>query len=284
MIELPENYVLADQINANLKGKKILNAVANYSPHKFAWYSGDPSDYQKKLHGKTITGAAPGTTYTCGGNTEIMCGDMLIIISTPIKYHTNGAALPKKHQLLLEFDDDNGSGTSALTCTVQMWGSMFCINPTEDEVPNEYKVKKGPSPLEDEFDRNYFDSLFLNTKKELSAKAFLATEQRIPGLGNGVLQDILWNAGVNPRTKLKDFSDDMLEKLFVSTRETLFSMAVNGGRDTERDLFGCPGKYKTVLSSKTIKEPCPRCGGEIIREAYLGGNIYYCPRCQLSIT
>jgi hypothetical protein len=30
--------------------------------------------------------------------------------------------------------------------------------------------------------------------KKLSLKALLATEQRIPGLGNGVLQDILFKA------------------------------------------------------------------------------------------
>lgn|GEM_PF-2077218 len=30
-------------------------------------------------------------------------------------------------------------------------------------------------------------------------KAFLATEQRIPGLGNGVLQDILWTARIHPK-------------------------------------------------------------------------------------
>jgi formamidopyrimidine-DNA glycosylase len=42
----------------------------------------------------------------------------------------------------------------------------------------------------------------------LSAKAFLATEQRIPGLGNGVLQDILFTAGIHPKRKMAAISEE----------------------------------------------------------------------------
>jgi formamidopyrimidine-DNA glycosylase len=57
-------------------------------------------------------------------------------------------------------------------------------------------------------------------------------------------------------------------------------MAAGGGRDTEKDLFGCSGGYRTVLSGKSKDCPCPLCGSIIVRESYLGGNIYYCPTCQ----
>jgi formamidopyrimidine-DNA glycosylase len=57
-------------------------------------------------------------------------------------------------------------------------------------------------------------------------------------------------------------------------------MRDGGGRDTERTLFGKPGGYRTALSSKTLPHPCPACGGRLKREAYLGGNIYFCPECQ----
>jgi len=38
--------------------------------------------------------------------------------------------------------------------------------------------------------------------------------------------------------------------------------------------------YKTILSANTLKYPCPACGNGLVREAYLGGNIYFCPDCQ----
>lgn len=57
-------------------------------------------------------------------------------------------------------------------------------------------------------------------------------------------------------------------------------MADNGGRDTEKDIFGNKGNYETVMSSKNKGKPCPVCGQEIIKASYLGGSIYYCAGCQ----
>jgi len=130
MVELPEAYVLAEQINKNLVGKTILNVTANAHPHAFAWFTGAPEAYQEKLSGRRIASSNPGTGYTCGGNTEILCADasgktpdMLLVISTPIKYHAAGEKLPKSHQLLLEFDD-----FSHLSFTVQMWGGYALLS------------------------------------------------------------------------------------------------------------------------------------------------------------
>ena len=46
MIELPEANNLAQQINQSLVGKTISSTIAAQSAHKFAWYNGDPADYQ----------------------------------------------------------------------------------------------------------------------------------------------------------------------------------------------------------------------------------------------
>ena len=69
MIELPEAVVIAQQITQTLGGKRITQAVANASPHKFAWYTGNPAAYNSRLAGKTVTTAeAPGWQYrnSCG--------------------------------------------------------------------------------------------------------------------------------------------------------------------------------------------------------------------------
>ncbi len=57
-------------------------------------------------------------------------------------------------------------------------------------------------------------------------------------------------------------------------------MASQGGRDTELDLLGKPGGYQTILSKNTANKPCRVCGTIIRKEAYLGGSIYYCEKCQ----
>jgi len=276
MIEIPETYVLAEQIEETLVGKTIKSAVANAHPHGFAWYSGDPAAYNAMLEGRRVTSANPGIGYTCGGNTEILCEDFIMVISTPIKYHAPGAKLPKSHQLLLKFEDD-----SHMSCTVQMWGSMFCAPVTEIKNVGHFSNSHLPDPLTDAFDEAYFDTLWNEAKPSLSAKAFLATDQRIPGLGNGVLQDILFNARIHPKRKLESMGYNDRVTMFNSVKNTLLAMKDGGGRDTEKDLFNCQGGYVTILSKNTLHSPCPICGGTLTRQAFLGGNIYFCGICQI---
>lgn len=271
MIELPEAVVLARQINRTIVGKRIKNGVANQSPHKFAWYNGDPAHYNALLAGKTIRSAS-----AIANEVVMKADEMELILSASLHYYPVGERLPARHQLLLAFDD----GT-ALTATIQMWGCLFCVHEGEPVGFEDYRLgRERPSPLAAAFNRTYFDSLLAENQSKLSAKAFLATEQRIPGLGNGVLQDILWTAQIHPKRSMDSLKEKEREQMFGAVRSVLHEMADRGGRDTERDLFGCAGGYKTILSKNTVNTPCPVCGTIIKKEAYLGGSIYYCPDCQ----
>ncbi|MEA4846571.1 MAG: endonuclease VIII [Clostridiaceae bacterium] len=271
MIELPESRNLAHQINETLKGKKIQNVTANKSPHKFAWFTGDPQSYHSLLAGRNILSAT-----AHGGMVEIQADDIRLIFcdGTNIRYFFLGEKLPEKHQLQVEFED-----FSSLVCSVQMYGALWVLGEGQTEGYNECARNK-PNPLSDDFNERYFQSLFTDQDGKLSAKAFLATKQRIPGLGNGVLQDILFNARIHPKRKMNTLSDNELTSIYNAVKNTLFEMTVNGGRDTERELFGCRGGSSTILSAKNVDKPCSVCGSAIIREAYLGGNIYFCPKCQ----
>lgn len=273
VLELPEAIVIAEQVGTALGGKRIKSVTANQSPHKFAWFYGDPGDYNSLLSGNAIESAVP-----WGGMVEIWAGPERILLGdgVSLRYFPAGERLPSKHQLLIEFDD-----SSSLVGSVQMYGGLWAF--PAGEFDNQYYLaaKQKPSPLTDEFDYAYFGSLLEGEKLEsLSAKAFLATEQRIPGLGNGVLQDILWAARIHPRRKVATLSDQELRDLFGSVKSVLHEMAARGGRDTERDLYGRPGSYKTVLSRNTVDTPCPACGTTIKKEAYMGGSVYYCGGCQ----
>jgi formamidopyrimidine-DNA glycosylase len=75
-------------------------------------------------------------------------------------------------------------------------------------------------------------------------------------------------------------SDHELSGLYAAIKSTLQEMADKGGRDTEKDLYGNPGPYLTVMGKKNPGMICPICGNMIKRMAYLGGNIYVCEECQ----
>ncbi len=272
MIELPEAVTLAGQMNETLTGKTVTNVAASFSPHGFAFYFGDPAEYNGKLAGRKIERAV---SYGC--RPEIQADGMVLSFDdgVNVRYLTPDAPRPKKHQLLVDFDDG-----SSIVCTVQMYGGMNCFKDGAND--NFYYTvgKEKPSPLTDAFDFAYFASLLNDATRKLSAKAFLATEQRIPGLGNGVLQDILWRVRVHPKRKMNTLTDGEFEFMFNTVKEVLREMTKLGGRDTEKDLFGKPGGYVTVMSKKNELMVCPACGGGITRAAYLGGNVYFCGGCQ----
>lgn len=273
MIELPEGVTLARQLNETVRGRTVEWAVAGQSPHGFAFYSQDASTYGDVLEDRRLGEARP-----LGSIVEIPLGeDLSLAINDGIamRYLAPGKPEPPKHQLYIALDDG-----SALVCTVRMYGGMILFDPATYDSPYYLVALEKPSPLSEGFDEAYFEDLLARSKPKLSAKAFLATEQRIPGLGNGVLQDILFAARIHPKKPIGELSSEQTEALFHSVKTLLQAMTDQGGRDVEKDLFGKAGGYPTQLSSKTYKQPCPVCGGEILRQAYMGGNVYFCPTCQ----
>lgn len=273
MIELPEAIVLARQLNETVAGKKIRKVVAAQTPHKFAWFLGDPQNYDAILSGKTINQAT-----SHGGMVEVKAGTASLIIGDGVglRFHEPAGKRPERHQLLIEFED-----SSALSATVQMYGGLWCTAEGNFDNPYYKVAKEKPSPHSAKFDETYFQQLISAPDAiKLSTKACLATGQRIPGLGNGVLQDILWHAGIHPKRKANTWSDGERKRLFQTIKTVLADMAAYGGRNTEKDLFGKEGGYQTVMNKNNIDLPCPKCSQIIKKENYLGGSIYYCGGCQ----
>jgi len=270
MLEFPEAISIAKQLNDNITGKRVRRVLPPSKAHKFCWYAGDPADYDAKLSGAAVRSAE-----NFGSYAEILFenGQRLCLNDGVNARLLSCADAPKDYQLLIEFDD----GT-ALAFTVAMYGGIVLH---DGSCENEYylKSRNAISPFSAEFEP-YYRKLLAESKPTLSAKAFLATEQRFPGIGNGVLQDILFSAGIHPKRKLATLSDSDRDRLLSSVQTVLNDMTACGGRDTEKDIFGRQGGYRTKMSKNTLDQGCPKCGGQIVKEAYLGGAVYYCPACQ----
>lgn len=273
MIEIPEAAVYARQLNETVVGRRVVRAEAAHSPHKFAWYCGEPSAYPDMLEGKAME-----ESYPLNGTLELRIGDVYLALSegANMTFLPQGSKIPQKHQLLMELDDG-----SAVVVSVQMYGGIMCFREGENQNPYYLAVREKPSPLTEEFSQEYFNRIITSLDvQRLSAKAALATGQRIPGLGNGVLQDILYHAEVHPKRPIDSLSDMENGALFFSIKNTLQMMTDQGGRDTEKDLFGNPGGYATCCSKHTVGRPCKKCGALIEKASYMGGSIYFCPGCQ----
>ena len=272
MLEIPESKVISLQANDILADKRIVEVYPATSPHKFAWFNGDPAEYHQLLTGRQVLSARGHGMFVdicCDHDTFMTIGD-----GTNMRYYPSLEACPPKYQLAVAMD--NGG---CIVFTVAMYGGIWAYRGTFDNKYYQGSLKS-ISPLDDAFNESFFEDIFRNVTKDLSMKALLATEQRIPGLGNGVLQDILFNSGIHPKRKKSTMTDFEKGELFYSLKTTLRRMADDGGRDTEKDFLGQDGGYKTILSKNTLKNPCPNCDATLVKEAYLGGAVYYCPVCQ----
>ncbi len=275
MIELPEAHALAAQLTDALSGRVIRWAQAAQTPHKFAFHWGDPAGY-----GARMTGQAIGPATACGGRILMPVGQtdtlMLGDGGERLRLHPSDADLPNRHQLAAVFADGG-----AFSVTVQGWGMVRLV--PNGELPKALDgIDRKPSPLSDDFTPEWLLALADGVREtpRMSVKEFLAAGQRIPGLGNGCLQDILLEAGMDPRRKAADCSREELIALHGCMVSVLRQMTDQGGRDTETDLHGNPGGYRKRLDARSVGGPCPRCGEPIVKIAFMGGACYLCPHCQ----
>lgn len=272
MIELPEGLTLARQAEEVLKDKTVTEVFPPSYLHKFTFFAGDPAEYGATLKGRKVTGAKASGIFVdllFEGGAVLSFND-----GVNIRYAGPGAAVPGKYQLLITFEDG-----SFVWFTVAMYGGIALHDGNWDN--KYYRASlESLSPLNDRYDRAVFDALIAGETKNITAKALLATGQRIPGVGNGVLQDILFNAKIHPKRKIQSFTAEETGALFLSLKDTLKAMADAGGRDTETDMLGRKGGYEAILSKNTLDKPCPRCGAAIVKEPYMGGAVYFCPVCQ----
>ncbi len=273
MLEFPEVVSRASEIRQVLAGAVVEKVYPPSKPHKFCWWNGDPASYPEKLEGRRLvsaSGSGSFLTLAFEGDCFLSVNDGVVLTYLPRE------AVSGDYQLMLCFSEGR-----CLVFTVSMYGGI-CLHDENYENPYYLKSIEAVSPLSDEFPA-YFRKTLAQSSRTLSAKAFLATKQRFPGIGNGVLQDILYDAGIHPKRKLSTMDSAETERLLASMVRVLREMAEQGGRDTEKTLFGGYGGYRTKMSKNTLSSGCPRCGGVITKEAYLGGSVYYCPVCQPQI-
>lgn len=275
MFEIPEIVTLTKQINQTLSGKVICQGNLGNSPHKFVWYNRSHEEFTHLTRAKTI-----GNTWARGRWMFIPVEPGYVLVfgefGGKLIFHPAGSPMEKKYHLWLEFEDG-----SFLTAFTQMWGAMELFEAGQEQERQYIKDMRTP-PNDVGFTLEYFNHLIdecLQGEKR-SVKGLLTQDQLIPGLGNAIAQDIMFNAGLHPRRAISDLNAVQRQALYVAIRNTLEDAIDKGGRYDEYDLFGQPGKYIRIMDNKSAGKPCPVCQTTIEKMQYLGGACYYCPGCQ----
>lgn len=279
MFELPEVITLAGQLNATVAGKTIRHGTLGNSPHKFVWYNRTPDEFAGLVAGKTV-----GQAYARGKWLFVPFDPGYVLLlgefGGRLLYHLPDTRLPEKYHLSITFADG-----SALTAMTQMWGAMELYDAGQ-EMSRQYVKGMRPTPVEPAFTFDYFRGLVaeLAAGEKRSVKALLTQDQLIPGLGNAIAQDILFDARLHPRHPIAGLDAAQVRGLYDAIGRTVNAVIAAGGRDDEVDLYGQPGGYRRRLDGRAVSQPCPVCGTPIEKFQYLGGTCYVCPHCQVQRT
>lgn len=103
-------------------------------------------------------------------------------------------------------------------------------------------------------------------------KAALIDQEVIAGLGNLLVDEILWRARVHPRHRAADLDDKACSRLHARMR-TVLRQAIPTGRVPPRKSW-LTGRRDEPSGS------CPRCGTTLSRERAGGRSTVFCPACQ----
>lgn len=115
---------------------------------------------------------------------------------------------------------------------------------------------------------------FLQRRKRTPLKALLLMQERFPGVGNWMADEILWRARVHPETRAGELDAPGLARLYRQIRW----VSRTAVRIVDDDW-----KYPAAWLFSHRWEPgghCPRCRAALSRATVGGRTTAWCPRCQ----
>lgn len=106
-----------------------------------------------------------------------------------------------------------------------------------------------------------------------TVKSLLMDQRKIAGVGNIYSDEILFQAGIHPKTHCRDIDRRTRKKLWRTMRRVL---------DTAIDKDARPERMPSsfLLPHRTPGEECPRCGGPVKKVRVASRSAYVCEHCQ----
>jgi formamidopyrimidine-DNA glycosylase len=131
----------------------------------------------------------------------------------------------------------------------------------------------GIDVLSPEFTAERFLAL-LKTRRD-QVRVFLMDKRAIDSLGNAYADEVLFEAGLHPKTFCRSLSADDARRLHASIVKVLREAVDEVARRAEPiDV-----KVRDFLKVR-LREVCPRCGSKVRRAGVRGVDAYFCPKCQ----
>ncbi len=278
-IELPEAKILADQMNKELKGKRIksyhLRDCAKLQ--KIGFINRDDKSFDQLLNREV-------ESVTSRGNSiRVKLDEGMNMILSPeyggeIFYHSHEATVPEKFHLKIDFSDK-----TALTVRFTSMGGMRVLK--DAELMDSYVFKRDfnaeiLSPIDEDFTFERFSRLLSDNNRALKP-VLVGKDAVLVGLSNSAFQDIIYRAKLHPRRKASELNLNEQKALYNSVKLVLRERLRLNGKNQFLDLYQNQGCYISAMGPNMRKKNCPVCESPIQELSLGGGKVFVCLKCQI---
>jgi formamidopyrimidine-DNA glycosylase len=278
-IELPESKILAEQMDKELRGKRVKSCLLqNYERlQKIGMLNKNLTSFDQLVDGKIEAVISRG---------NLICvkfdNGMNLIIGPEyggkVFYHTDEKTIPNKLHLKVDFSD----GT-VLTVRLTSMGIIKALK--DEELDSSYVFKRDfssekLSPLDKEFTVDCFSTLLAENNRMLKT-VLVGKDALVVGLSNSAFQDIIYRAKLHPKRKASEMRAEEKRALYDAIRFVINERIQLNGKDQFYDFYGNKGSYTPAMNPNMKQKSCPNCGTPIEKLSHGGGHVYLCPKCQV---
>jgi formamidopyrimidine-DNA glycosylase len=290
MPELPEVETVARQLEPELDGRRIesLEVLDERWSRPVP-----PPEMEEAVAGRTITGLGRRGKYLLlglsGGQTLVMhlrmTGNLVLVEGEDVLDPSEGRRLYEAERsasarhLRTRFVLDDGR--ELWFTDPRRFGEAFLIDDTD--LAGRF-AKLGLEPLSPEFTAEALGAMAAGRTAPL--KSFLLDQSGVAGVGNIYADEALYRARLHPLSPAGSMKPEHHAALRDAVVAALEAGIDNGGSsiDDYRDGRGERGTMQNEFLVHTREgEPCPSCGGEIVRIVVGGRSTYFCSRCQVRL-
>jgi formamidopyrimidine-DNA glycosylase len=181
-------------------------------------------------------------------------------------------APPKNVSARFRFDD--GSELRLVEHGTEKRARLWLV---EDVVAVPELEALGPDPTRGELTRDAFDAAAGATSRQL--KSFLTDQRAISGIGNGLSDEILFEARLSPLKLTTKLTAEERGRLYEALGSVL-SRQLGLLRESAHGSLPQKEPVEHYAVHDRRGDPCPRCKTPIAWVSYAERDTFYCPRCQ----
>jgi len=271
MPELPDLIYLEKRLSPLVTGQRIV-AVEIKEPIVLRLLL--PGDFASTVSGAEFTGVrrhGPFLVFTLSGEREMVIHPMLagrLQWAPPQAKVAAACALslecagPDQAKHLLHYLDDKKMGKVYLTGSGQ-YQSIPKFN------------EQGPDLLSIEFSLEYFRQKIKKSRQQV--RVLIMEQAVVSCIGNAYADEILFSAGLHPKTFCYQLDDDAIAKLHHCIIEVM-RWGIAAVEEANQPLEVKARAHLRVRHRKD--QPCPHCGTKIRRAGVRGFDTFFCPACQ----